>query len=187
MAFEFSAQAKQQIERILTRYPNKQAALLPVLHIAQDDFGHLPDEVLELVARTLDLPPAHVFGVVTFYTMFHRQRTGANHLMVCTNISCMLRGGNEILHHIEKKLGIGPGETTSDGAFTLIEEECLAGCANAPMMVCGSQYYLDLTPDKVDVVLDDLRGRYEQRKAEAQRGGQGATQAPQAPQEVPPG
>src|SRR5256885_7747733 len=90
MALEFSAQARQQIDRLLTRYPNKQAALLPVLHVAQDEFGYLPDEALELVAKTLELPPSHVYGVITFYTMFHRQRTGGNHLMVCTNVSCML-------------------------------------------------------------------------------------------------
>jgi NADH-quinone oxidoreductase E subunit len=164
MALQFSAQAKQQIERILTRYPNKQAALLPVLHVAQDEFGHLPDEALDLVAQTLELPPAHVYGVITFYTMFHRARSGANHLMVCTNVSCMLKGGYEILRHIEQKLGIKPGETTPDGAFTLIEEECLAACANAPMMICGNDYFLDLTPQKVDVILEDLRKRFVQRK-----------------------
>ncbi len=164
MALEFSAQSKQQIERLRGRYPTNQAALLPVLHLAQEEFGSLPDEALELVASTLQLPPAHVFGVVTFYTMFHREPHGGNELMVCTNVSCMLRGGYEILHHIEKKLGIKAGETTADGAFTLIEEECLAACANAPMMTCGQDYFLDLTPEKVDVVLDDLRKRYNERK-----------------------
>jgi NADH-quinone oxidoreductase E subunit len=164
MALEFSAQAKQQIDRLLSRYPNKQAALLPVLHLAQDEFGYLPDEALDLVARTLELPAAHVFGVVTFYTMFHRQRTGGNHLMVCTNVSCMLRGGYEILEHCEKKLGIKSGQTTTDGAFSIIEEECLAACANAPMMICGTDYFLDLTPAKVDVILDDLRKRFNERK-----------------------
>jgi NADH-quinone oxidoreductase E subunit len=164
MALEFSVQARQQIDRLLTRYPTKQAALLPVLHVAQDEFGYLPDEALELVARTLALPPSHVHGVITFYTMFHRHRTGTHHLMVCTNISCMLRGGYDILHHLEKRLGIKAGETTSDGAFTLIEEECLAACANAPMMICGAEYFLDLTPAKVDVIIDDLRKRFLERK-----------------------
>lgn len=164
MALEFSVQAKQQIDRLLTRYPNKQAALLPVLHVAQDEFGHLPDEALDLVARTLELPPSHVYGVITFYTMFHRARTGTNHLMVCTNVSCQLKGGYQILEHCEKKLNIKAGETTADGAFTLIEEECLAACANAPMMICGTEYYLDLTPAKVDVILDDLRKKHAERK-----------------------
>lgn len=167
MALDFSAPAKQQIDRLKTRYPTRQAALLPVLHLAQDEFGHLSDEVIDLVATTLALPPAHVFGVVTFYTMFHREPHGANELMVCTNVSCMLRGAYDILAHIEKRLGIKPGETTPDGAFTLVEEECLAACANAPMMICGPEYYLDLTPEKVDKTLDDLRKRYLERKKAA--------------------
>lgn len=164
MALEFSVQAKQQIDRLLTRYPTKQAALLPVLHVAQDEFGYLPDEALDLVAKTLELPPSHVYGVITFYTMFHRARTGTNNLMVCTNVSCQLKGGYDILEHLEKKLNIKPGETTPDGAFTLIEEECLAACANAPMMICGTEYFLDLTPAKVDVILEDLRKKHAERK-----------------------
>ena len=157
MPLEFSPQSKQRVDRVLAQYPNKQAALLPVLHIAQDEFGYLSDEALELVATTLALAPAHVYGVVTFYTMFHREKHGRNELMVCTNVSCMLRGAYDILHHIEKRLGIKAGETTPDGAFTLVEEECLAACANAPMMICGPEYYLDLTPEKVDKILDDLK------------------------------
>ncbi len=164
MPLEFSAQSKLQIERLRSRYPTNQAALLPVLHLAQDEFGSLPDEALDLVAKTLELPAAHVFGVVTFYTMFHREPHGANELMVCTNVSCMLRGGYDILHHIEKTLGVKAGETTADGAFSLVEEECLAACANAPMMICGNEYFLDLTPDKVDRALDELRKRYDERK-----------------------
>src|SRR5947207_9610033 len=116
MPLKCSGRSRQRVDKALAQYPNKQAALLPVLHIAQDEFGHLPDEALELVARTLDLAPAHVFGVITFYTMFHREKHGRNELMVCTNISCMLRGGYDILHYLERKLGIKPGQTTSDGA-----------------------------------------------------------------------
>ena len=109
--------------------------------------------------------------MVTFYTMFHREPQGTNELMVCTNVSCMLRGGYEILHHIEKRLGIKTGETTADGAFSLVEEECLAACANAPMMICGPEYYLDLTPEKVDKVLDDLKKRYLERRKKRRRHG----------------
>lgn len=164
MPLDFSAQAKQRIERLLTQYPTRQAALLPVLHLAQEEFGHLPDPVLDLVATTLQLPPAHVYGVVTFYTMFHREPAGRNELMVCTNVSCMLRGGYKILEHIEKRLGIKAGESTPDGAFHVVEEECLAACANAPMMICGDDYYLDLTPQKVDTILEDLRRRWQERQ-----------------------
>jgi NADH-quinone oxidoreductase E subunit len=174
MSLEFSASAKQRIERLLTQYPTAQAALLPVLHLAQEEFGHLPDEALHLVADTLKLPPAHVFGVITFYTMFHREKSGRNELMVCTNVSCMLRGGYDILNHIEKRLGIKAGESTPDGAFHLVEEECLAACANAPMMICGDNYYLDLTPQKVDAVLDDLRRRWQERAKATPGGGNGS-------------
>lgn len=167
MALEFSEKSKQQINRILSRYPTKQAALLPVLHLAQEDFGALGDDVVDLVARTLDVPHGHIHGVVTFYTMFHQEKPGAHELMVCTNISCMLRGAYDILHHIETRLGVKPGETTPDGAFTLIEEECLAACANAPMMICGTEYYLDLTKEKVDRVLDELRARDPRARAGA--------------------
>jgi len=167
MPLEFNAESKQAIAKLLPRYPNKQAALLPLLHLAQDQFGYLPDEALELVAKTLELPPAHVFGVVTFYTMFHRHPHGANELMVCTNAACMLRGGYEILHHIEKRLGIKAGETTPDGAFTVVEEECLAACANAPMMICGTEYFLDLDEKKVDDILMQLRKRWEDKKKTA--------------------
>jgi NADH-quinone oxidoreductase E subunit len=183
MALEFSAQAKQQIERMRMRYPTRQAALLPVLHIAQDEFGYLSDEAIELVSATLALPPAHVFGVVTFYTMFHREPRGTNELMVCTNVSCMLRGAYDILAHIQKRLGIAPGETTADGAFSLVEEECLAACANAPMMICGPEYYLDLTPEKVDRALDELKKRHsERRKVASPERAPHATQAAIKPQ-----
>ena len=167
MPLEFSAQSKQHVDRLLSRYPTKQAALLPVLHVAQEEFGHLPDDAIELVARTLDLSPAHIFGVITFYTMFHREKPGRNELMVCTNISCMLRGGYDILRHIEGRLGIKAGETTADGAFSIVEEECLAACANAPMMICGDKYFLDLTPAKVDAALDDLRKRWKETQQAA--------------------
>src|SRR5437762_11940712 len=112
MALDFSAQARQQIDRLLTRYPNKQAALLPVLHVAQDEFGYLPDEALGLVANTLELPPSHVYGVTTFYTMFHRVRTGTNYLTVCTNASSQLKGGNDIRHHLPKPLGTMSADST---------------------------------------------------------------------------
>ena len=153
---QFSDAAKKKLDAVIARYPNSQAACLPALHIAQGEFGHLSDAAMQLVADYLKIPYAHVFGVVTFYTMFHREQVGENVLMVCTNISCMLRGGYDILGHIEKKLGVKKGETTPDGKFTVVEEECLAACANAPMMICGTEYFLDLTPAKVDQALERL-------------------------------
>lgn len=157
MALAFSPQALQTIETLRTRYPTAQSACIPVLHLAQAEFGHLSDEALELVATTLGLPPAHVFGVVTFYTMFHRHPVGKNTLMVCTNASCMLTGAYEVLEHIEKTLGVKRGETTADGMFTIVEEECLAACADAPAVICGAKYFLRLDANKADAMLDELR------------------------------
>jgi NADH-quinone oxidoreductase E subunit len=157
MPVQLTPAAKKKLDAVVQRYPSRQAACLPALHIAQAELGPLTDEVQQAVADYLGLPIAHVYGVVTFYTMFHQKPVGKNVLMVCTNISCMLRGGYDILEHIERKLGCRRGETTADGTFTIVEEECLAACANAPMMICGPEYYLDLTTDKVDKVLAELR------------------------------
>jgi NADH-quinone oxidoreductase E subunit len=157
MPLSFSPEAAKKIEAIRGRYPDTMSACLPVLHLAQDEFGHLGDEALALVARTLDLPDSHVYGVVTFYTMFQRRPVGKNVLMVCTNVSCMLTGAYGVMEHLQKKLGILPGQTTGDGKFTLIEEECLAACADAPAVICAKEYFLRLdTPEKVDAMLASL-------------------------------
>jgi NADH-quinone oxidoreductase subunit F len=157
MPLEFSAKARQEIEKLFTRYPRRQATLLPVLYVAQDEFGYLSDEVMALVARTLDLPVSHVYGVVTFYSLFERHPPARYPLRVCTNLGCTLRGGSDILHHLEKRLGIRPGQTTSDGLFSLHEEDGLGGCAYAPTMTCGPHHYVGLTPERVDRILDELR------------------------------
>lgn len=170
MALELTPRSRRLIERLVAQYPTRQAALLPVLHVVQDQFGYLPDEALDLVAQTLELPASHVYGTVTFYTMFRRKPHGRTEIAVCTNVSCMLRGAYDVLHQIEGRLGIKPGETTSDGAFTLIEEECLAACANAPMAWVDGDYHLDLTPAKMDDLIDELKRRdpeLKQREAEA--------------------
>ena len=157
MPLEFSEKARQQIERLLTRYPTRQATLLGVLYVAQDEFGFLSDQSLELVARTLGLPLSHVYGVATFYTLFLRQPPARFPLHVCTNLGCSLRGGHDVLRHLEKRLGIAPGQTTPDGLFSLGEEDGLGGCAYAPTMTCGPHHYVSLTHEKVDQVIDDLR------------------------------
>jgi NADH-quinone oxidoreductase E subunit len=153
----FSAEALQKIAAIRSRYPNAQAACLPVLHVAQDEFGHVSEPAVHLVARTLGLPTAHVWGVATFYTMYHRHPTGKHTLMVCTNVSCMLRGGYEVLSALEQSLGCKRGETTADGEFTIIEEECLAACADAPCLISGEKYYLNLTPASAVAALTEIR------------------------------
>lgn len=156
MSLEFSEDAQKKIAALCERYPSKQPVILAALHLAQKEVGHLSDDALKLVARTLDLPYAHVYGVATFYTMFRREPGGTNTIRMCTNISCMLRGGYEVLEAFEKKLGIKKGGTTPDKKFTLIEEECIAACANAPCAVVGTKYFLDLTPADVDAVIAEL-------------------------------
>jgi NADH-quinone oxidoreductase E subunit len=157
MALTFSPEAKQKIETLKGRYPDRQAACLPVLHLAQDEFGWISDEAIDAVSEALDLPAAHVYGVATFYTMYHRHPTGKHTVMVCTNIACMLRGGYEVLAALEKRTNTKAGETSADGEFTLVEEECLAACANAPCMISGKKYFLDLTPQTALQALDEIR------------------------------
>jgi NADH-quinone oxidoreductase E subunit len=157
MSLEFSADGQTKIRALCDRYPasaTKQPVVLAALHLAQKEFGHLSDDALRLVAKTLDLPYAHVFGVATFYTMFRREPGGKNTIRMCTNISCMLRGGYEVLAAFEQKLGLKKGQSNSD--FTLVEEECIAACANAPCAVVGTKYFLDLTPGDVDKVIGEL-------------------------------
>ena len=139
MSLEFSADGQKKIAALCERYPTKQPVVLAALHLAQKEFGHLSDDALRLVAKTLDLPYAHVYGVATFYTMFRREPGGTNTIRMCTNISCMLRGGYEVLAAFEGKLGLRPGESNAE--FTLVEEECIAACANAPCAVVGTEYF----------------------------------------------
>jgi NADH-quinone oxidoreductase E subunit len=157
MALAFTPEARKRIEQIRSRYPNAQAACLPVLHLAQDEWGHIGDDAIAAVAEALGLPLAHVFGVVTFYTMYHRHPTAKHTLMVCTNVSCMLRGGYEVLQALEQKLGVSPGNNSADGEFTLIEEECLAACADAPCMIAGEKYFLRLTPETAVKALEEIK------------------------------
>jgi NADH-quinone oxidoreductase E subunit len=157
MQVQFSTEAKKKIDAIRSRYPTAQAACLPVLHLAQDEFGHISDEAIDAVADALGLPAAHVWGVVTFYTMYHRHPVGRHVLMVCTNVSCMLRGGYPVLEALEQKLGIKAGETTADGEFTIVEEECLAACADAPCLIAGETYHLRLTPETAVKALEEIK------------------------------
>jgi NADH-quinone oxidoreductase subunit E len=155
-----SAHARAEIDRWLTRYPpdRKQSAVLAALREVQhENGGYLTTELMDAVADYLDLPPIAVYEVASFYSMFELKPVGRYSISVCTNISCMLRGGDAILAHIEKKLGIKLGESTSDGKFYLKrEEECLAACCGAPMMQIDHVYYEHLTPEQVDRVLDSL-------------------------------
>ena len=155
MSLEFSAEAQKKIAALCERYPTKQPVVLAALHLAQKEFGHLSDDALRAVATTLDLPYAHVFGVATFYTMFRREPGGKTTIRMCTNISCMLRGGYDVLAAFEQKLGLKKGQANAQ--FSLVEEECIAACANAPCAVVGTKYFLDITPAQVDEIVAYLR------------------------------
>ena len=154
MSLEFSADARSKIDALCARYPTKQPVVMAALHLAQKEHGHLSDDALRLVAKTLDLPYAHVYGVATFYTMYRREPGGVTTIRMCTNISCMLRRGYEVLAAFENQLGLKKGE--SNKKFTLVEEECIAVCANAPAAVVGTKYFLDITPDQVPKIIAEL-------------------------------
>lgn len=153
---------RAEIDHWLERFPDdpagRQSAVIPALHVIQHHSGGwLPRERMDAVADYLGMAPARVYEVATFYGMFDVKPTGRHKVNICTNISCMLRGADDIVEHVEKRLGISLGETTADGRITLKrEEECLAACAGAPMMLVDEEYYTDLTPEKIDRILDDL-------------------------------
>ena len=153
---EFPPEALARIEKILTRYPTKQAALLPVLWVAQETWGWISREAAEEVARILEVSPAHVDGVLTFYTMFNLRPVGRNLLQVCTSISCHLAGAGRLLEHCRKRLGVDLKETTPDGKFTVVEVECIAGCDRAPSMMVNDTYYKPIDEKKLDALLDKL-------------------------------
>lgn len=159
MDYSFSKEDLDKIEQIKSRYPEVMPATLPVLWLAQDKFGHVTEPVQKLVAETLGLPESHVHGVAEFYTQYYKQEKGRFVLDVCTCLSCHVCGGYDILRHLENTLGIRSGETTEDGMFTLQEAECLGACGYAPMMQITNDVYVNhLTPEKVDQVVESLRG-----------------------------
>lgn len=157
MALSFSPQSMERIRALLPKYPDRQAACLPVLWIAQEEFGWISDEAMQLVADTLELSLTHVYGVVTFYTMFKRRPVGKYHVQICTNIACMLRDGYQVLERFEKALGIRRGETTPDGTFTLNEVECLAACGNGPCVQINEDYHEPVRPEDVEALVAKLR------------------------------
>ncbi len=157
MPFELTDEEKTRIEEICAQYPQRGAAVLPVLHLVQDRLGHLPTEAQLAVARALDIPPTRVKEVVTFYEMFHEAPEGRFHIELCTNISCHLAGARELMAHIEDRLGIQVGQKTEDGVFSLMEAECLASCGSGPVAKVGVDYYEYLTPEAVDGLIERLR------------------------------
>jgi len=151
-----SEKSLRRIEELKTRYPHPQAVLLEALWMWQEEHGWISEEGMKAVAAALDVPYHHVFGVVTFYTMFNRKPVGRHKIEVCTNISCMLRNSERLVKHLEDRLKIAVGETTPDRKFTLVEAECLGSCGTSPVMQIGDRYYENLDVAKVDTILNEL-------------------------------
>ena len=156
----FSENKLQQVNEIIARYPQgkQKSALLPVLHLAQDEFGGWLDvPVMDYVASLLNIEPIEVYEVATFYSMYNLKPVGRYLFEVCQTGPCMINGSDEIIAHIKDKLNIGVGETTADGMFTLKTVECLGACGYAPMMQLGKIYKEHLTKEKVDQIIEDCR------------------------------
>jgi len=147
----------RKIEELKKRYQKPQSVVLAALWMWQEEHGWISDEGMKEVAGILGIPAHHVYGVVSFYTMFNRAPVGRHKIEVCTNVSCMLKNSDKILRHIEDRLHIRVGETTSDRRFTLVEAECLGSCGTAPMMQVGDEYYENLDEAKLDKILSDLK------------------------------
>jgi NADH-quinone oxidoreductase subunit E len=145
-----------KVDNVVARYPEPKAALLPVLWLVQRTKGWVDLDSEAWVAARLGLAPAHVHGVVTFYTLFKRRPMGRYHLQVCTTLSCMLRGSDDLVAHLERRLGIEPGDTTPDGRFSLVKVECLGSCGTAPMLQLNDDYHENLTIESLDRLLDGL-------------------------------
>jgi NADH-quinone oxidoreductase subunit E len=148
---------RRKFDTIIARYPLKRSAIVPLLLFAQDEIGYVSDEVIEDIARRVGVRPIEVVENISYYSMLRRQPIGKYNLQVCTNISCMLRGGDEIFQHCAKKLDIGHKETTPDGVFSLEEVECLGACCGAPAMQMNYDYHENLTPEKVDALIEALK------------------------------
>jgi len=157
MSLPVRPETDRQIDTLLTRFPRKGSALLPALHLIQGEKGHIPEEAMEYVAGKIGVSPAFVMGVVSFYTMFQRAPIGRHHIQVCMTLPCALRGAGGVMKHLEKRLGIRRGQTTSDGRFTLSAVECLGTCDTAPMFQVNEDEHGHLDAKKVDAILERLK------------------------------
>jgi NADH-quinone oxidoreductase E subunit len=152
----FDRSMESRIKGILKRYPDSNAALLPVLWLCQERWGWISAGIMEAIGRRLDLAPAFIEGVVSFYTMYQRTPPGRYLLQVCTTLSCQLCETSALVEHLKRRLGIDFGETTEDGLFTLVDVQCLGACGEAPVIQINSDYHTDLTVEKLDGVLEVL-------------------------------
>ncbi len=154
---EFSDLELAAIDRLKSLYPSTKSAIMPVLWMAQKKWGWLSEGVMRTVAEVLDLSYAHVYGVASFYTMYFKKPMGRYHVQVCTNVSCMLRGGEDLFDHVSKRFGIGHNGRTPDGTFSLEEVECMGACGGAPMVAVNEDYHENITVEQLDAMLDGLK------------------------------
>lgn len=157
MTFRFTEENLHRINDVRKKYPTSLAAIMPVIYIAQEQNGYISNEVMEEIANVLDIDKVNVLSVVTFYTMFHTKQMGKYHIQVCTNVSCMLKGGYDIWNRVKEKLGIENMEVTADGKYSIEEVECMGACGYAPMIAVNEDFYENLTKEKVEVILESLQ------------------------------
>ncbi|MDH4257305.1 MAG: NADH-quinone oxidoreductase subunit NuoE [Candidatus Aminicenantes bacterium] len=157
MSPEFSEETRKKIDEIVAHYPQKQAAILPLLHITQQEFGCISPDSEKRIADILGLKPIRVREVLTFYTMLNREPVGKYHIQACSNLSCSLLGAEKLVDYLKEKLGIEPGQTTEDRKFTLSLVECLGACEQAPCMMVNFDYFGNLDKKKIDKILDGLK------------------------------
>jgi NADH-quinone oxidoreductase subunit E len=157
MPFKFTDENKKKVEAVLARYPKKLAAMLPTLWLAQEQHGWISPEVMEYVGGLLEVAPSKVYEVATFYTMFHKEPIGRYHFQVCRTLSCQLCGSEGITAQLKQRLGVGVGETSADGRFSLSEVECLGSCGTAPMLQLNDDYHENLDGEKLDRLISSLK------------------------------
>ena len=159
MEFKFTEENLTRVNDAVAKYPFKQAAVMPALYTAQEQHGWISLEVMKEIAVQLEMTPEDVLGVVTFYTMYHQKPMGRYHIQVCTNVSCMLRGGYKLYDIVKEKLGIDHLGVTSDGRFSLEEVECMGSCGTAPMIAVNEDFYENLDNDKLVQLIDSFNNR----------------------------
>jgi NADH-quinone oxidoreductase subunit E len=155
----FSPETEEKFKHLASIYPRKRSALIPMLLLAQKEQGYIKAEAIDYIGKYLDLDPSEVDSILSFYTLLRRKPVGKYHIMICTNLACLLQGSDEIEACVKRKLGVGLGEVTPDGLFSAIEFECLGSCTTAPVMQINGELYENLDDQKTEAILDELRKR----------------------------
>ena len=155
----FSEETEDKFKHLASIYPRKRSALIPMLLLAQKEDGYIKNETVEYIGKYLDLDPSEVDSILSFYTLLRRRPVGKYHIMICTNLACLLQGSDDIEACVKRKLGVGLGEVTADGLFSAIEFECLGSCTTAPAMQVNGEFYENLDVRKTEDIIDELRKR----------------------------